>query len=99
MKKRDQIVIWVDYFNSRLGRRRGRRGPLRLAARNPTLDDLRRAAEAMGLRVIAARDARRPGRPGERSGYIQVSKVDGRTKQSLVRDMAKSLMRVKGAPQ
>ena len=98
MKKRDQIVIWVDYFNSRLGRRQGRRVPVSLAARNPTLDDLRKAAEAIGLRVVVVREARRPGRPGERSGYIQVSKVEGRTKQSLVRDVAKSLMRIKGAP-
>ncbi|WP_174447885.1 signal recognition particle subunit SRP19/SEC65 family protein [Conexivisphaera calida] len=98
MKKRDQIVIWADYFNSRLGRRQGRRVPLSLAARNPTLDDLRKAAEAIGLRVVAVREARRPGRPGERSGYIQVSKVDSRAKQSLVRDVAKSLMRIKGAP-
>ncbi|MGC8555485.1 MAG: signal recognition particle subunit SRP19/SEC65 family protein [Conexivisphaera sp.] len=97
MKKRDLIVIWIDYYNSRLGRRQGRRVPLSLAARNVTLDDLRRAAEAAGLRVVAAREARRPGRPGERSGYIQVQKAEGASKQSIVREVAKSLMRLRGS--
>ncbi len=97
MKKRDQLVIWLDYFNSRVSRRKGRRVPLSLAARNPTLEELRAAAEAAGLRVVAAREAVRPGRPGERSGYIQVLKVEGRTKQSVIREIAKSLMKVRGA--
>lgn len=96
LKKRDLQIVWVDYFNSKLGRRQGRRVPLNLAAKNPTLDDVRRAAEAIGLHVVAAREAHHPGRPRERSGYVQVSRMEGRSKQALLKELAKSLMRTRG---
>jgi len=96
LKRRDQVIIWLDYFNSRLGRRQGRRVPLSIATRNPTLDELRRAAEEAGLQVMAAKEARRPGRPSERSGYVQVRKVEGKSKQLLLRELAKELARIRG---
>ncbi|MCI4461233.1 MAG: hypothetical protein JHC24_03470 [Thaumarchaeota archaeon] len=45
----------------------------------------------------AAKEARRPGRPSERSGYVQVRKVEGKSKQLLLRELAKELARIRGA--
>ncbi len=95
MKRRDLLVLWLDYFNSRVGRRKGRRVPLSLAARSPTLEDLRRAAEAAGLQVVAAKVARRPDAQFP-TGYVQVRKVEGRSKQAVIREVAIHLSRIRG---
>lgn len=93
MKRRDSFVIWLDYFNSRLSRGKGRRVPVSLAARGIGLEDLARAARGAGLDVVASKAARHPKRPREASGYVQVLKKPGLTKQKIIKEIAKALMR------
>ena len=40
MKAYERFVIWLEYFNSELKRRQGRRLPLNAAIRSPTLKEL-----------------------------------------------------------
>ncbi|MDJ0274118.1 MAG: signal recognition particle protein Srp19 [Aigarchaeota archaeon] len=48
MIRRDGYVVWVQYFSRELSRSEGRRVPLRLAVKNPTADDVLRAASRLG---------------------------------------------------
>ena len=95
MRKRDRLVIWLDYFDSSLSRREGRRVPVSIASRNPSLQELVEAARLAGYRVYDAVEASHPKRHRRRSGYVQVAKLAGKPKTSVVLDIAKALTRVK----
>ncbi|MCX8203309.1 MAG: signal recognition particle protein Srp19 [Nitrososphaeria archaeon] len=48
MIKRGGYVVWTQYFNRELSRSEGRRVPARLAGKNPTQDDVLKAAASLG---------------------------------------------------
>lgn len=48
MIRREGYVVWAQYFSRELSRSEGRRVPLRLAVKNPTAEDVLRAASRLG---------------------------------------------------
>ncbi|MCS7095361.1 MAG: signal recognition particle subunit SRP19/SEC65 family protein [Thaumarchaeota archaeon] len=48
MIKRRGYLVWAHYFNKELSRSEGRRVPTRVAKRNPTAEDLLKAAASLG---------------------------------------------------
>lgn len=60
MKRKEKYVVWPAYLDSSLPRRLGRRVPLGLAVRNPSLREIAEAAEALGLNPEVDREARYP---------------------------------------
>lgn len=48
-RKEGLLVIYPEYFDSRLTRREGRRVAMSMAREGPSLDDVVRAARACGL--------------------------------------------------
>ncbi|MEN3047302.1 MAG: signal recognition particle subunit SRP19/SEC65 family protein [Candidatus Caldarchaeales archaeon] len=48
MIRKDGYVVWTHYFNRELSRSEGRRVPTRLARKNPTQEDVLRAAASLG---------------------------------------------------
>ncbi len=82
MKDYGKQVFWLDYFDSSLSRDSGRRVPLPLATRNPTVDELAAAARKLGYEPHVEK-ARHPYRPTKPSGYIQVEKRTSK-KEALV---------------
>lgn len=95
MRKKGVYVIWLDYFDSTISRRSGRRVPLSIATKHPQLQDLVRAAEESGFNVTRATKASHPKRHRRPSGYIEVEKVNNLTKNEVVLKIAKALTRVK----
>ena len=93
MKEEDRLVIWIDYFNSLNSRREGRRVPIDLAVRSPTLEELVRAVKSIGIDSVAV-EARYPKRPRKKSGYVSVPKV--MKKRKLLIKIAKALMEERG---
>ncbi len=93
MKEEDRQILWLDYFDSSYSRSEGRRVPINMAVKSPTLDELLKAVKAIGLDGIAF-EAKHPKRPRRKSGYVSVPKV--MKKQELLIKVAKSLMEVRG---
>jgi|FaiFalFF_MnMetaG_3_1042247.scaffolds.fasta_scaffold00551_12 signal recognition particle subunit SRP19 len=93
MKKFGHVILWVDYFNSNLSRREGRRVPRDMAVSNPTLEELEEAARRIGLQPHSS-PARIPRRNWVDSGYIMVKKTA--PKQRMLLEVAKHLAQVRG---
>ena len=95
MKKRGSMIIWVDYFDSSIGRRQGRRVPLSIATHAPRLEEVVKAAEAIGLKVEEVVVASHPKRHRSRTGYVRVSKVPNEGKMAALHELAKALTRLR----
>ncbi len=96
MKDYGRYVIWLDFFNSELKRSQGRRVPLSLATRAPSIDELGEACRRLSLQP-EAQAARYPSHPAQTSGYVSVAKR--KPKAVLVLGIAKELTTVRAVAQ
>ena len=96
MKEYEKYVIWLDYFNSELKRKEGRRVPLSSATRAPTIQELGEACRRLNLQPVM-QAARYPSSPTKESGYVSV--VKAKPKHVLVMKVAKELSVVRGIAQ
>jgi len=96
MKEYEKYVIWLDYFNSELKRREGRRVPLNSATRAPTIQELEEACRRLNIQPVA-QVARYPPSSSRESGYVSVMKA--KPKHVLVMKVAKELSVVRGIAQ
>lgn len=61
--KGQRIVIYPSYFDTNLSRREGRRVPLSLSVPNPSLDDLVKVCERLGLNPAVEHNKAHPRQP------------------------------------
>ena len=81
MKDYEHIVIWLDYFNKTLSRKKGRRLPKEKCIFDPSLNELIESSKAVGLVPTETNDqVRFPRRSYVRSGYIVLEKKFPKTK-------------------
>ena len=81
MKDYEHVVIWLDYFNKTLQRKKGRRLAKERCVFDPSLKELSDAIKESGFEVSGTNDtARFPKRPYVRSGYVVVPKGSSKTK-------------------
>ena len=81
MKSYDHVVIWLDYFNKTLSRKKGRRLPKDKCVFDPSLNELIESSNAAGLKPTETDDqVRFPKRVYVRSGYIILEKKISKTK-------------------
>ncbi|MDV3276888.1 MAG: hypothetical protein LYZ69_00295 [Nitrososphaerales archaeon] len=93
MKDYGSYVIWLDYFNSELKRAGGRRVPLSMATRAPTLEELEDACRRLNLQPTSQK-ASFPASASRASGYVSIKKA--KPKHGLVLKIAKELSVVRG---
>jgi len=93
MEQRKWIVVWPLYFDKRRSRSEGRRVPLSLSIEKPTLHDLIKAIEKLGLKYVVEEDKRHPSTWFESSGRILVEKRYPKTK--LLKLIAKTVLTIK----
>jgi len=93
LKDYERIILWLDYFNSKLSRKCGRRVPLNLAVSSPTLEELVEAAGRLGYEAEAFK-ARHPKRSRLESGYISIPKRKSKT--AVIKEFSKALAAVRG---
>ena len=75
MKDYEHVVIWLDYFNKTLPRKKGRKLPKEKCIFDPSLKELIEASKAAGLEPKETEEqVRFPKRPYVRSGYIVLEK-------------------------
>jgi signal recognition particle subunit SRP19 len=93
MKDYDRQILWVDYFNSSLSRSDGRRVPTNQAVKNPTLQELAKAAERLKLQAEVI-EAAFPKRMSVKTGYLSIPKA--KKKSQTIRDISNMLATVRG---
>ncbi len=69
-----KIVIYPEYLDSKKSRSEGRRIPLKQAVPNPTLEEIARAAEELGLNPIIEEEKAYPRDWWGRRGRVIVDK-------------------------
>ncbi len=96
MKDYNLLVLWLDYFNSNLKKSEGRRVPLNLSVKNPTLDELVKTAKLKGFnpKPFVASYPRRGLTP---SGYITIEKI--KPKSIALKEVAEALIIVRSEQQ
>jgi signal recognition particle subunit SRP19 len=79
VKDYDHFIIWLDYFNKNLSRRKGRRIQKEHAIFDPTISELLQAVLDSGLNITNDKSndhARYPRRSFVRSGYVMIPKIN-----------------------
>jgi signal recognition particle subunit SRP19 len=73
------MTVWTVYLDSRRSRRDGRKVPKDLAVVAPTVQELGRAAEELGLNPKVEEEPIHPRDGGRLPGYVVVDRKRGRS--------------------
>ena len=93
MRKLDKAIIWPTYFDAAKTRKDGRRVPKSLAVQSPKIDEIKLAADRIGLRNEIRTEAHFPKSPWTKSGMLLVEKKEA--KEKIIQKIAKQLIRIK----
>lgn len=93
MKDYDHQIVWLDYFNKNLSRKKGRKVSKNISVYDPTMQELIGASKTLELDFSEEdinNQARYPRRAFVKSGYIMISKGD--KKSSVISQIAKEMI-------
>ena len=93
MKDYDHQIIWLDYFNRNLSRKKGRKIGKNISVYDPTMQELIDASKTLELDLSEENinnQARYPRRSFVKSGYIMISKKE--KKSTVVNQIAKKMI-------
>jgi signal recognition particle subunit SRP19 len=89
-KKDKLIVLYPEYFNSKYSRAEGRRVPRKLAKKSPTVEDIEKAAKALGLTPVVEKDKSYPRFWFKKRGRVLIRKGK-MNKSELLKKIAEGL--------
>ena len=89
----DHIILWPSYFDSRKKRSNGRRVPKSLAVEKPTVEELFKAVNSLGLEATILADKSYPSNWWEHEGCVSVEKSLSKT--DLISKVAPKLKAIK----
>ena len=93
MRDYDHQIIWLDYFNKNLSRKKGRKVGKDISVYDPTMQELIDASKTLELDLSEENinnQARYPRRSFVKSGYIMISKKE--KKSTVVNQIAKKMI-------
>jgi signal recognition particle subunit SRP19 len=93
MKDYDHQIIWLDYFNKNLSRKKGRKVGKNNSVYDPTMQELIGASKSLKLDLSEENinnQARFPRRSFVKSGYIMILKKE--KKSAVVNQIAKKMV-------
>ena len=93
MKDYDHQIVWLDYFNKNLSRKKGRKVSKNISVYDPTMQELIGASKTLELDFLEEdinNQARFPRRAFVKSGYIMILKKD--KKSSVINQIAKEMI-------
>ncbi|MFQ5920777.1 MAG: signal recognition particle subunit SRP19/SEC65 family protein [Nitrososphaerales archaeon] len=94
MKDYEHQIIWLDYFNKNLTRRKGRKVNRDKAVFDPKIDELEKAVKTAGYNLKEANaEAKFPRRAYVRSGYVMVQKKHNKSK--VINNVAERLLQIR----
>ena len=94
MKDYDHVIVWTDYINRNLSRKKGRKVPRDIAIFDPSIQELIEASRSAGFTVTSDNtneSARFPRRPYVRTGYIMLEKKQNLKKSKTLRTIAEKM--------
>jgi signal recognition particle subunit SRP19 len=92
MKDYDHQIVWLDYFNKNLSRKKGRKVSKNISVYDPTMQELIGASKTLELDFSEEdinNQARYPRRAFVKSGYIMISKTG--KKSSVINQIAQEM--------
>jgi signal recognition particle subunit SRP19 len=95
LKDYDHIILWLDYFNKHLSRRKGRKVRRDRALFDPTVTELVEAVKLAGYNPATEEtneDARYPRRSFVKSGYIMLPKSQTIKKTAVINIIAEKML-------
>jgi len=95
LKDYDHYIIWLDYINKNLSKKKGRRIKRENAVFDPTFSELYDAAREEGLEVTLDHSndhARFPRRSYVRSGYIMIPKITSKKKSAIIASLSSRVL-------
>jgi signal recognition particle subunit SRP19 len=95
MRKLDKAIIWPIYFDTNRTRKEGRRVSKNLAVQSPKIDELKQAADKLGLKNEINIEAHFPRIHWAKTGMLLVEKKEA--KQAIIQKIAKQLVKIKNA--
>jgi signal recognition particle subunit SRP19 len=95
MRQQEKIIIWPVYFDSTKTRNGGRRVPRSLAVASPRIQEIKEAAEKLGLNHELVADAGYPKMPWLKAGMILVKKSE--SKEQIIAMIAGQLSKMRSA--
>ena len=93
MRKLDKAIIWPIYFDSSKSRKEGRRVPKTCSVQSPKIDEIKQAADRLGLKNEVKPEAHFPKNPWAKTGMILVEKREA--KEKIIQKLAKQLIKIK----
>lgn len=94
MRQQDKTIIWPSYFDSARARSDGRRIPKNLAVPSPKIQELKEAAEKIGLDCELVPDVGFPKTPWLKTGMLLVKKKE--PKERTIRKIAEQSLKLRG---
>jgi signal recognition particle subunit SRP19 len=95
VKDYDHVIVWTDYFNRNLSRRKGRKVSKDMAIFDPSIQELVDASKSAGFEVSNDNtngSARFPRRPYVRSGYVMLEKIENLKKSNILNTLAEKIV-------
>jgi signal recognition particle subunit SRP19 len=95
VKDYDHVIVWTDYFNRNLSRRKGRKVSKQVAIFDPSIQELVDASKSAGFTVSndnTNETARFPRRPYVRSGYVMLEKKENLKKSNILNTLAEEIV-------
>ncbi len=95
-RERNYIIIYPEYFDYRLSRRLGRKLPLSMCLKNPTIEELAEALKKLKIPYVVEDDKSHPANWFERKGRIRVNFIGKKYKKTVIlKAIAKNLKDVR----
>jgi len=79
-KDENKYVIYPQYFDTVISRLNGRKVAKKHAVEKPSLENIAKAAQSLGLNPILEKDGTHPSTPWKKEGRILVEKKGPKTK-------------------
>jgi signal recognition particle subunit SRP19 len=95
LKDYEHIILWLDYFNKHLSKRKGRKVKRDRAIFDPTITELIDAAKSVGYNPLTEETndkARYPRRSFVRSGYVMLPKSEDVKKTAIIDIVAEKMV-------
>jgi signal recognition particle subunit SRP19 len=96
MRKQDKAIVWPAYFDLARTRKEGRRVQKSLAVQSPKIQEIKEAAEKLGLTHEVAAETSYPKAPWVKTGMIMVEKKG--SKEQTIKKIAEQLLKIRREP-
>lgn len=93
MHKQDKAIVWPAYFDQTKTRKEGRRVAKSLSVQYPKIDEIREAAQKLGLKPEVSVEKGFPKAPWHKGGMMEVEKK--RAKEQILNSIAVQLVKAR----